>query len=62
VVEALKGGAKVPRHARTGRMFLHHLHTFVFDHVSDESDDRQHPFLSLPWVVESFAVAQFATK
>ena len=46
----------------TGRLYLHHLHTFVFDRVSDESEDRQHPFLSLPWVVESFPVAQFAGK
>jgi WD40 repeat protein len=43
-------------HPRTGRLYLHHLHAYVFDRVSDESDDRQHPFLSLPWIVESFPV------
>jgi uncharacterized caspase-like protein len=43
-------------HPRTGRLYLHHLHSYVFDRVSDESEDRQHPFLSLPWIVESFPV------
>jgi hypothetical protein len=61
VLEALQGGQGVPRHPRTGRLYLHHLQAFVFDRVSDESEDRQHPFLSLPWVVESFPVAQFTT-
>lgn len=60
VLDALKGGSNVPRHARTGRFYVHHLQSFVFDRVSDESGDRQHPFLNLPWIVESFPVAQFA--
>jgi uncharacterized caspase-like protein len=47
---------KAKGHSRTGRLFVHHLHSNIYDRVSEESDDRQHPFLSLPWVVESFAV------
>jgi hypothetical protein len=28
----------------------------VFDRVTAESQEKQHPFLHLPWVVESFAL------
>jgi WD40 repeat protein len=53
VLEALEGGPKVPRHFNN-KIYIHHLQSYVFDHVSFISDDRQHPFLHLPWIVESF--------
>jgi hypothetical protein len=56
VLDALAKKPGVPFHPRNQRVYVHHLHTYVFDQVSDRSDDRQHPFLSLPWVVESFVV------
>jgi hypothetical protein len=40
-------------------LYVHHLQSYVFDEVKEESNDRQHPFLNLPWVVESFPVVQF---
>jgi len=35
---------------------VHHLFSCVFDEVRHLGKDRQHPFLSLPWTTESFAV------
>ena len=58
LLEALekKPGVPVPFNRRNQRVYIHHLHSFVFDEVSTRSEERQHPFLSLPWVVESFVV------
>ncbi len=39
-----------------GRQYVHHLHTAVLDQVQHDSEDKQHPFLSLPWTIESFPV------
>jgi uncharacterized caspase-like protein len=36
--------------------YLHHLHSFAFDEVQKESQGRQHPFLSVPWITTSFAL------
>ena len=52
----------VPFNRFNRRFYVHHLHTYVFDEVSQQSDDLQHPFLSLPWVVESFPVSHFSAK
>jgi uncharacterized caspase-like protein len=54
VLDALAGGPKVPRHAFNNKIYVHHLHSYVFDQVSGISEDRQHPLLNLPWIVESF--------
>jgi hypothetical protein len=62
VIEALRGGEGVPFNRSNRRVYIHHLQAFVFDVVSEQSGGRQHPFLSLPWVVESFPVAQLAGK
>jgi len=62
VVQALNRAEGVPFNRYNRLMYVDHLHTFVRDEVSQLSGDRQHPFLSLPWVVESFPVAKFASK
>jgi WD40 repeat protein len=51
-----KPGVPVPFNRHNQRVYIHHLQAFVFDEVSARSEERQHPFLSLPWVVESFVV------
>jgi hypothetical protein len=38
------------------------LQSYVFDRVSEESGEKQHPFLHLPWVVESFALRDLTAK
>ncbi len=56
LLEALARGPMVPRNPFNERVYVHHLQAYVFDHVSYRSGERQHPFLNLPWVVESFPV------
>jgi WD40 repeat protein len=58
MLEALekKPGVPVPFNRHNQRVYVHHLYSFVFDEVSARTEERQHPFLSLPWVVESFVV------
>jgi hypothetical protein len=51
-----KGG--VPCNPVNHKQYLHHLQSYVFDQVMLESEDQQHPFLHLPWVVESFPLRQ----
>jgi hypothetical protein len=60
ILEALHGGSDVPRNRHDHLLYVHHLHAFVFDEVSRLSGREQHPFLSLPWVVESFPLVRFA--
>ena len=62
LVQALSHAEGVPYNRHDRRLYVHHLVTYVFDEVKELSGDRQHPFLSLPWVVESFPVAQFAVQ
>src|SRR5258708_11855510 len=59
MLDALGHAAGVPYNRSNQLFYTHHLHTFVFDQVSERSNGRQHPFLSLPWVVQSFPVAKF---
>ena len=56
VLEALEKKPGVPFNRHDQRLYIHHLQSYVFDEVSVRSDQRQHPFLSLPWIVESFVV------
>ena len=58
LLEALekKPGVPVPFNRHDQRVYVHHLQSYVFDEVSARSGNRQHPFLSLPWVIESFVV------
>jgi uncharacterized caspase-like protein len=55
LMEALRE-RDVPHNRTTHKQFIHHLQAHVFDRVVDESKETQHPFLHLPWTVESFAV------
>jgi WD40 repeat protein len=56
MLDALAKKPGVPFNTFNQRLHVHHLHSYVFDQVSHRSQERQHPFLSLPWVVESFVV------
>jgi uncharacterized caspase-like protein len=56
LLEALARGPGVPRNPFDHQVYVHHLQSYVFDHVSQRSGEQQHPFLSLPWVVTSFPV------
>jgi WD40 repeat protein len=56
VLEALEKKPGVPFNRQNQRVYVHHLQSYVFDEVSIRSKDRQHPYLSLPWIVESFVV------
>jgi hypothetical protein len=56
VLEALEKKPGVPYNRHNQRMYIHHLQAYVFDAVSARSNERQHPFLSLPSIVESFVV------
>lgn len=60
--EGLMRSERVPYNYRDKRQYIHHLFSFVFDEVKAASDDRQHPFLNLPWAVESFAIRVVATN
>jgi hypothetical protein len=62
VLQALERAPGVHVNPFNQRMYVHHLQSYVFDQVTYLSEDRQHPFLSLPWVVESFPVTQFTRK
>jgi hypothetical protein len=62
IVDGLNRKDGVPFNTSNRLFYVHHLHAYVFDQVSEQSAGKQHPFLSLPWVVESFPVAKFAAK
>ena len=54
VIEALTQGEGVPFNRHDRRQYVHHLGAFVQDEVQHASKDEQHPFLTLPYVTESF--------
>jgi hypothetical protein len=56
VIEALGNGDGVPFNHHDRRQYVHHLGTFVLDKVQEWSAEAQHPFLTLPYVTESFPV------
>jgi WD40 repeat protein len=58
VIEALSRVDRVPYNARDGRQYVHHLGSFVLDEVEGASHGDQHPFLTMPYVTESFPVRQ----
>ncbi len=60
LLRALGRVKEVSYNRRDGKQYVHHLATDVLDDVQHESKDRQHPFLSPPWTVESFPVRQVA--
>src|SRR5262249_38269941 len=58
LLEALSKNKGLAYNFRDGKQYVHHLYGFVFDEVKHLSEDQQHPFLSLPWTTDSFAVRQ----
>jgi hypothetical protein len=48
----------VPFNPVNRKQYIHHLQSYVFDHVMAESKDSQHPFMYVPWLVESFPLRQ----
>jgi hypothetical protein len=62
VMEALKRSDRVPYNYRDGRQYVHHLGSFVLDEVEGASHGEQHPFLTMPYVTESFPVRQLPDR
>jgi WD40 repeat protein len=60
--EALTATKDVPFNHANHRQYIHHLQSYVFDKVAEESKEKQHPFLHLPWVVQSFPLRQLPEK
>ena len=60
--EALTATTEVPYNHVNHKQYLHHLQSYVFDKVTSDSGEKQHPFLHLPWVVESFPVRTLPAK
>jgi WD40 repeat protein len=60
VLEALGRADRVPYDSHDGRQYVHHLGSFVLDEVRARSHDEQHPFLTLPYVTESFPIRRVA--
>ncbi len=56
LVDALEAGPSVPRNPYNSRIYVHHLKSHITDYVVHHSDDRQTPFVNLPWTVESFPI------
>jgi WD40 repeat protein len=62
LVAALTATHDVPYNRANHRQYVHHLQSYVFDRVVVESDEKQHPFLHLPWVMESFPLREVIEK
>ncbi len=62
VLAALNHADGVPFNRHNRLLYVHHLHSFVFDEVARLSGERQHPFLSLPWVVEPFPIRKMSKQ
>jgi WD40 repeat protein len=62
IVAALTASKDVPYNRVNHRQYIHHLQAYVFDTVSVASQEKQHPFLHLPWVVESFPLRNLPAK
>ncbi len=59
VIKALGNAPGVHLNPFNHQLYVHHLQSYVFDMVSELSHGEQHPFLCLPWIVESFPLARF---
>jgi hypothetical protein len=62
VLKALGDGEDVLYNHHDRRQYVHHLGTFVQDEVKDLSHDEQHPFLTMPYVTESFPLRLLLKK
>jgi uncharacterized caspase-like protein len=61
LVKALTDKDAMYNHANH-KQFVHHLQADVFNGVVNESKDKQHPFLHLPWTMQSFPVREVDVK
>ena len=62
VITALEQVDGVPFDLHDRRQYVHHLGAFVLDEVQGASHDEQHPFLTMPYVTESFPVRLLPKK
>jgi WD40 repeat protein len=62
VLEALGDAEGVLYNRHDRRQYVHHLGTFVQDEVKEWSKDAQHPFLTMPYVTESFPIRLLPKK
>jgi WD40 repeat protein len=62
LVKALQATENAPFNIHDRKQYLHHLYSFAFDEVQKDSQGRQHPFLSVPWITTSFAVRKLPEK
>jgi uncharacterized caspase-like protein len=62
VMEALGEAEGVPFNRHDRRQYVHHLGAFVQDEVKDRSHDEQHPFLTMPYVTESFPIRRLPER
>jgi WD40 repeat protein len=56
LIEGIARAQGVPCNFRDKHVYVHHLFSYAFDRVKDQSADKQHPSLNLPSTVESFAL------
>jgi uncharacterized caspase-like protein len=62
VIDALGTADGVPFNRHDRRQYVHHLGAFGQDEVKEWSHDEQHPFLTMPYVTESFPIRQLARQ
>jgi WD40 repeat protein len=62
VLKALGDGDDVLYNHHDRRQYVSHLGTYVQDEVKAWSNDEQHPFLTMPYVTESFPIRQLARQ
>ena len=60
--QSLVGGLRGKAPQRNGRVFLHHLQSYVIDAVADLSEDRQHPVAVVPPWMPPFALSKPAPR
>jgi len=53
-MEGLSGKAR----SKDGKVYLHQLDAYIYDRVTELSGDRQHPAITRPTSIRSFALAR----
>jgi uncharacterized caspase-like protein len=56
--QSVVGGLRGKAPQRNGRVFLHHLQSYVIDAVAELSEDRQHPVAVVPPWMRPFALSK----
>ena len=44
--------------SKDGKVYLHQLDAYIYDQVKDMSSDQQHPAITRPTSIRSFALAR----